>query len=241
GRRPSRRGPIRGATRPGLRGTGGSARMAGVTPDYDPLARWFAPLERLCFGGAMQRARTRFHPRLAASRTILCLGPGDGRALPPLLGAAPAARILAVEPSQAMGQRLIERLTPTQRERVEWIARPWLEIEPELGPVDAIVSDFFLDQFEGPELERMVERSARHLAAGGSWAVADFQLPEGGLARQHARLWLGLLYPAFGRLTGLSCRRLDPPAPSLRAAGLERVATYRTRLGLLGADLWQRP
>lgn len=208
--------------------------------NYDRLARWFAPLERLAFRDAMQAAREAHLDRLASCERVLVPGPGDGRGLAALLAHAPRARILAVEPSGAMRARARRRLADVGGERVEWCSSDLRDLTADAVDFDAVVTDFFLDQFEGPELRDVVDSLASRLRPGGLWTLADFHQPARGWGAAHARLWLAVCYAFFGRATGLATRRLEDPSAPLGEVGMERLCARLSASGLFTAQLWRR-
>jgi ubiquinone/menaquinone biosynthesis C-methylase UbiE len=208
--------------------------------NYDGLAPWFAPLERLAFRGAMQSAREAYLDRLASCERVLVPGPGDGRGLAALLAHAPRARLLAVEPSSAMQARARRRLAGVGGERVDWCASDVRDLAADAVGFDAVVTDYFLDQFEGPELRGVVDALASRLRPGGLWTLADFHQPARGWRAAHARLWLAVCYAFFGRTTGLAARRLEDPAVPLAGVGMERLSARLSPSGLFTAQLWRR-
>lgn len=210
----------------------------GQAPDYDFVAGAFAPLERLCFLGGMERARAAHRSELRGVRRVLCLGPGDGRALVALRRVCPDARLIAVEPSARMRALAETRLGESAVGALDWVSEPWPEGAEEVEEVDAIVSDFFLDQFVGAELERVVAAAAGRLAPSGKWCWADFAPPESRLQRAWIGPLLSALYTAFGLTTGLGTRRLEDPGPALARAGLEPSCAWRSPTGLFRSEVW---
>ena len=79
------------------------------TPNFNRIARPYRWLEYLTLGPALTRCRTHFLPQLAACRTALVLGDGDGRFLAGLLAANPDLRADAVDTSATMLQLLTRR------------------------------------------------------------------------------------------------------------------------------------
>ena len=68
----------------------------------DRIARWYRWIEYAGFGRTLERRRQAFLSDLADARRVLALGDGDGRALAPLLAAAPYARVDYIDVSARM-------------------------------------------------------------------------------------------------------------------------------------------
>ncbi|QDU66583.1 class I SAM-dependent methyltransferase [Engelhardtia mirabilis] len=207
------------------------------------MARAFAPLERLAFGGAMQRCRVRFLDRVVGARRALTVGEGDGRFLLALLRAAPGAQVTVVDASARMlelARCRLEREAPDWLARVEFVQGDLSAVALQRGAFDLVATCFFLDCFEGDSLTEIVEGLDAAAAPEATWIVADFHRPPSGWRSLHARAWLALLYAFFGVTTGSSARRLEDPAPRLEARGWHRTATHDERAGLLHSEVWHR-
>ncbi|MDB6128882.1 MAG: SAM-dependent methlyltransferase, partial [Verrucomicrobia bacterium] len=179
--------------------------------NFDPLARIYRTLEWIAFGGDLERARFVWLDRLADCRSILILGEGDGRCLARLLRLAPDARIHCLDASPAMLDRAETRIAGTgNRERVTFECANALEAEFPSSTYDAVVTLFFLDCFAADQAGELVRRIQPSLKPGTRWLFADFVLPQRGVARLRARVWLAGLYAFFRWQTGLRSRELPP-------------------------------
>ena len=213
---------------------------------FDHLARWYRVLEVLLFRGALERARTEQMDALAQCPRILLLGEGDGRFAQELLRRYPSASITIVERSQGMLKRCRQRLggvsESSQQYDVQYIEADigdWLA-RPTSVQWDAIVTLFFLDCFEDPELANIVSELARRLCPKGLWLYADFQQTEHGLHRVFTRALIRVLYIFFAVQTDIRARRLVDPRPWLRHHKLSQKTRCRSLGGLLVSELWQK-
>jgi predicted O-methyltransferase YrrM len=209
--------------------------------NFDGLARNYRALETLAFGRDLERARFRLLDRLAACRSILVLGEGDGRCLERLAGIAPDARVHCVDASGAMIARAAARMARTgagARVAFEKADARFVELQP--GRYDGVVTLFFLDCFREDEVAGLVGRIGPAVAPGALWLFADFALPPSGAARLRARAWLAVLYAFFRWRTGLSARRLPDSERLIEAAGWERSSSVDLRGGLLRAVLFRK-
>lgn len=207
---------------------------------FDRLARAYHTLERMFFGGLLQRTRTAHLAHLHAARRVLLLGEGDGRFLERLLLSNPTCEVFVVDQSSQMLERArcrigsVERVTFCCGDAVRQVFPPDVRY-------DAIVTPFFLDCFEGDELTRLLGQLTRQAEPNACWVVADFSLGEGRCRQCWQRLGLWLLYRAFGALTDIRARRWCDPLPSLVALGWQLRAERRFAAGWLRSCVLVRP
>lgn len=213
---------------------------------FDRVAAIYPWLERLSFGGGLQRARSYFVGRVAPRRVLL-LGEGEGRLARVMARAWPEAQLTIVDASARQLARARRRLVRAgAAERVRFLQRDLLAFDDyraERDPnasFDCVATPFVLDCFVGAELERVVASISRQVAECAWWLHADFVPPARGVLGLRQRLWTGALYRFFARSAGLEARRLEDPSAALRRAGFEEVDERRFRLALLHAQLWQR-
>jgi len=210
------------------------------TANFDFIARPYRSLEALTFGGALQRCRTHFVPRLLDRRQALVLGDGDGRFLAGLLAANPHLQADAVDISASMLRllrRRAEAATPNTSRRLRVHHTSALTFMPERS-YDLVATHFFLDCLTQPELDALCRRLQPHLTPRALWLVSDFWIPTGPM-RWPARALIRALYLGFRLLTGLRTTALPDHAAALTAAGLNRIAHHHSFGGILTAELWQ--
>lgn len=201
-----------------------------------PIYRW---MEWFSFGPYLARARRKFLPQMAAARSALILGDGDGRFTAALLRSNRDIQVHAVDVSEAMLRSLRRRAgADAGRVRTETCdLRQW---QPSAGATyDLVVTHFFLDCLTGEELRRLALCIRAQLAPGAQWVVSEFDLPAGAFGRLVAQPVVAFLYRAFGLLTGLPVRRLPDYRLELARAGLTLVREEPLLRGLLVSELWQ--
>lgn len=213
-------------------------------PNFDALAPHYRWLEAVTFGPLLQWCRTAMLPHVRECRHALVLGDGNGRFLVELLAANPQVEIDALDISPAMTELARRRIGNSPRVRFHvGDARQLTSHHSPLTTArryDLIVTNFFLDCFEQPDLETLLPRLADALAANGSWIVGDFRFPERTWARPPARLALAAMYAAFRIATRLPASRLVDPDPVLLRCGLN-LGEEQSRLhGFLTARLWRK-
>lgn len=206
---------------------------------FDRLARHYSWMEWLLAGRKLHACRTAFLDEARTSKRILLVGEGHGRFLTEVCRVNPGASITCVDASPEMLRVAKERLTRSgiDPSGVRFEAVPILGFESE-ERFDFMATQFFLDCFEGEELERVVARLAGLLQPGGKWIVADFQAPEDGWRRLRARAVLALAYAFFRAAVRLPARRLANPSPVLAASGLRLLRRREFNYGLLYSEVW---
>ncbi len=220
-----------------------SLRSRLKSPNFDRLARIYAPLERLSFGGALMRRRECFleHPRLASARRALILGDGDGRFCAALLRRYPDLEVTAVDVSAAMLAALSHRVargTPDAALSLECAdARSWT---PAPRSYDLLIAHFFFDCFSSNDAASLIARMDPAAAPDACWVISDFAVPDRGLASLFAPVLIRTLYYVFKVLTGLSVTRLPSYGGPLVRAGYSLRAVETALGGALRSELWER-
>jgi len=211
--------------------------------NFDPVARPYRWLEYMSFGPWLGRCRNAQLVHLSGARHALLLGDGDGRFLARLLAANPALTADVVDSSQAMLSLLdqrIRRCGPQASHRIRLHHADALEWKPS-GSYDLIVSHFFLDCFSPQQLEQLFAGVLSHALPGAQWVISEFAIPPNAFAAYFARGIVGLLYRAFGLLTGLPVRALPDYANPLLRRGLALTHNRHYLAGLLCSQIWTKP
>jgi cyclopropane fatty-acyl-phospholipid synthase-like methyltransferase len=220
------------------------AIMNGVRPrwtgSFDWMAKPYAALERLLFGGSFQRMRTIFVPALDGAREVLILGEGDGRFAQVLLDRNPTVRIVVVDGSAAMLRQTEARTRghSTRTRLVHASVVDWLEAQPMLATFDGVVTTFFLDCLTEAEVARLFAAVSPRVRPGARWLWSDFVVPESVWSRLYARLLLGALYLAFRLTTNISARTLVDPSSHFTRSGWVAVNRKTSWSRVLQARVW---
>jgi SAM-dependent methyltransferase len=211
--------------------------------NFDPIARPYRWLEYLSFGPWLGRCRSAQLEHLTGAQRGLFFGDGDGRFLAHLLAANTTLTADVVDSSHSMLcilDRRIRRSGPRARQRICLHHADALDWNPR-GSYDLIVSHFFLDCFYPHQLEQLFDRLLPHLRPGAHWVISEFAIPRNRFAAYFARGIIGLLYRAFGLITGLPVRVLPDYAASLLRRGFVPSHDRRYLAGLLCSQLWSLP
>ena len=205
---------------------------------FDWLAPHYRWMEAVLAGRKMQRCRVAWLNEVGACRNVLVVGEGPGRFLEVAVAQMPDASFVCVDASGAMLERA--RVAVQGNSRVTFVHASLPEWEPPPAAFDLIVTHFFLDCFPEPLLQQVVARLAVAAMPEARWLLADFQIPERGLARLRARVLLALAYRFFRIATALPARRLVAPDEAIRGNGFSLRRRMTANRGLLHSDLWER-
>lgn len=211
--------------------------------NFDLVAPWYETLERIAFGDDLQRCRVAYLGEINPPGRVLIAGEGNGRFLCELLRRYPEIEVDCLDASKRMLQlarRRIEQELPASFERVRFIhtdIRPWSAPEHQY---DLIVTHFFLDCFQEPNLIDVIKTLARTAAKDATWLVSEFSIPEKGIGRIQARCWLGTMYWFFRVTTGIEASELIDYTAFLDEKGFHVVRQHFFRQGMLKSELWER-
>jgi SAM-dependent methyltransferase len=210
-------------------------------PDFDRLAGAYRWLEYLSFGPILERCRCHYLPQLAACRSALILGDGDGRFTARLLQSNPKIQIAAIDLSAAMLAALQKRAAEhASRVTIHQAdLRAWSP--PSGAQYDLVATHFFLDCLSTPEVAALVQRIRPALAPRALWVLSDFAIPATLFGRAVAAPLVAALYRAFRLLTGLPVQSLPDHRAALTAAGFTLQSSLARLNGLLVSELWQSP
>jgi ubiquinone/menaquinone biosynthesis C-methylase UbiE len=206
-------------------------------PRFDRVAPFYGLLERLAFCNALQHARTAFLDFVTDSSRALIVGEGDGRFLAELRRKNSNAAVDCVDASAAMLRLARER---TRDETVQFHRHNIMDWQSNRASYNLIVTHFFLDCFDQSQLGVVIDKIDSLAAPNARWLISDFNLPPGGFARLHARIWLRVMYSFFRVAAHLQTRELVPFAPLLRDRDFHLAARRDSPFGLITAQLWQR-
>lgn len=207
---------------------------------FDRVAPFYATLEWIAFGTALQRARTAYLPRLKNVRRALVAGEGNGKFLIELARFNPGIEIDCVDSSVEMlrlAQRLLIR---SGGDEVRFHHTDILKWRSAFSDYDLIATHFFLDCFNPSQLQSVVDRIASMSAPHATWLFSDFSVPKKGVGRLHARIWLNAMYRFFRYAASLQTKELVDPSAVLRGANFKLRERCDSRFGLITAQLWQR-
>ncbi len=207
----------------------------------DRIARLYRWFEYLAFGRALERRRFAYLSQLRGCRRALILGEGDGRFLAALLERNRELQADVVDSSARMLELARCRIPAGAEARVRLRHLDARVVESPACSYDLVVTHFFLDCFSDSDAGLLIGRLTEALQPGGLWVLSEFQEPRGGLARLHARVWLGVMYRFFQITTGLDTSKLPPYAELLRAREMRLESGQSERFGLMVSQLWRKP
>jgi len=214
-------------------------RLGKSPSGFDWLAPHYRWMERILAGEKLQRCRTAYLKDVLPVRKALLLGEGRGRFLDALLEQQPDVRCVCVDASERMLDLTRSRLGSAAN-NVAFVRADLASWTPPESGFDLIVADFVFDCFTDEQLAPMIARWAGAAAPNARWLVAEFHLPERGLARWRAKAILSVMYMFFRWATGIPADKLPNPDALLRQHGFELRDRRITEWGLLQTDWWER-
>lgn len=205
--------------------------------NFDRLAAFYPAMEWISAGSKLQRCRVEFLDQIQPPRRILLAGEGHGRVLPACARAFPDAHITVVDCSGHMLAIARKRCTTPN---IEFVHVDLLSWNHPPGGFDLIVTHFLLDCFAADELEPLVARLGMLATPDACWLVADFQIPDRGLAAWRSRAILALLYRFFRITCGIPAKSLASPDAQIAKAGFTLHRRETSEWGLLKSEWWKR-
>jgi tRNA (cmo5U34)-methyltransferase len=168
-------------------------------------------LTTLVFGGSVRRSQRVLLKELGPVKTILVIGGGTGWFLVELLEQTNAQRIIYLEKSKKMldmSRRLVQRRLPARLERVEFRHGTEDSVTSNDGPIDLVVTNFFLSQFTTDNCLKIARRLHSRLTPSSRWLFVDFEKPaERGWQRWAALAMYKLMFTFFILVSDLESRR----------------------------------
>ncbi len=217
--------------------------MRGEKTGFCRIARSYRALEKLAFGGRLQRARTANLSVLDAAEEVLVLGEGNGLFLKQLLARNARCRVTVVEASPVMIELARKRLEEKCLARATFLCRDVRASKWRGERFDAVVAPFFLDCFEERSLSAFLPGLAASLKPKGLWLLADFVEPDGpgGVRRILNACILRGLYAFFRATCSIEARRVADPLPILEGCGLRVIRRRDFPGGLLHSVVLEKP
>lgn len=209
---------------------------------FDLIAPHYRWLETICFGNALQRARTFWIDKISRPSRALVCGEGNGRFLVELLRIHPGIEIDCVDASAAMldlTRRRVLRRCPDSLAGIRFFHCDLLNWRPR-DSYDLVVTHFFFDCFGDCEVRSLITKLALTADSNATWLLSDFVVPSRGrILKMHARAWLRAMYLFFRFSAGLGTSELVDPTPYLEANGFTRAGSAHSFRGMLKSDLFR--
>jgi len=180
---------------------------------FDTIAPFYDRLAALVFGRSIRRAQTHHLKSLPQTGNVLLLGGGTGWLAVEMLRHSDLTMVY-IEASQRMLAIAKKKLSAFDS-RVHFIHGTESSIPP--GTYDIIVTNFFLDLFDGPKLNEVISHLRRSMHRDSRWLVTDFVSDQ-----SWHRLYLSVMYFFFRATCGIEVRRLPPWEEALASAGFRK-------------------
>src|SRR5262245_56174420 len=134
--------------------------MKRAQNNFDFIAKVYEHLARMIFGNELIKAQCHLLTKIPPNARVLILGGGTGEILDKLVQQNPGCRIWYIDASIEMLEAAKKRASVT--ENVLFIHGTQDAI-PEGQQFDAVITNFYLDLFNGDSLTRVIQTIVLHL------------------------------------------------------------------------------
>jgi ubiquinone/menaquinone biosynthesis C-methylase UbiE len=173
---------------------------------YDNVSVYYDRLARIIFGNSIRKAQAHGLSNIVSGSNVLIVGGGTGYVLEQIgLFQLKDVQVDYVEASTLMINQA--KMRSINSLNVNFIDQPIQEY-PVHKDYDVIITQFFLDSFEGEDLEEMFLRLDSHLRKSGLWLVADFQTSND-WNKNWQKMLLSIMYLFFKLAVGISAHKLE--------------------------------
>jgi ubiquinone/menaquinone biosynthesis C-methylase UbiE len=199
--------------------------MADVGKGFDRLAAIYDGLAKMVYGKSIRRVQTHFLSQWPKGSRVLIIGGGTGWFLEEVLRQTNPELVCYVDVSAKMLKKSRERIENlnggSSTCHIDYCNGTIHELENQ-EPFDIIVTHFYLDMFNGEDLEREIETLKGMLRPGGLWSLTDFAYVKKGWMQPVSRFLVGTMFLFFRVAAGIGSRRLEDFPALLEASGLQR-------------------
>ena len=172
---------------------------------YDSIAGLYDRLSRLVFGKSIMHAQQHGLSEIAQGSRVLIVGGGTGHVLEQISLHKQDISVDYVEPSTNMIKKA--KVRSVNDLSINYISQPIQELQND-KVYDVVITQFFLDCFEGDELDEIFVQLDNYLRKGGLWIVADFQFSYD-WNRRWQKLITSMMYLFFTLTVGIKARKLE--------------------------------
>ncbi|QDT94387.1 Methyltransferase domain protein [Gimesia algae] len=211
--------------------------------NFDRVAPWFERLEKIVFGDQMQVCRTAFLSDLPAIKKAALIGEGNGTFLAQFLKHCDCEEIHYIDSSKKMldlAQKQFQmNVFPGLERMVFYHLDLSLDVMPDQN-YDLVVTNFFLDVFNGATLNNVVSKIASACTRDAHWLYADFQVTGNRFQRCRAIAWVKTMYLFFRLAADIQTMKLTNPSALLDRNGFQIKWFKEFDNGLMRAEIRQR-
>lgn len=209
----------------------------------DAIARPYRWIEYAAFGPVLERMRFHWVKELNGVTRVLLLGDGDGRFLSRFATAYPSAELHYIDSSARMLDLARQRIRGSKvpnPDRLIFTQGDALRTPFPGQDYDLVISHFFLDCFDGPELAQLADHVGPHLAPTARWLVSDFREPQAGFMAPALRMYLRLMFLFFRYSSALETRRLADYSACLKRLGFVQSKRATRLRGFVFSEIWSK-
>lgn len=135
---------------------------------FDSIAPYYDRLASIVFGSSIRKAQTCYLNQIPAEAKVLVIGGGTGWWLKELQKLNPQCTIWFIEASKKMLDKAM------RNSKGNIIPIHGSENDVPSFKFDVVITYFFLDMFNGPEMKRVISCIDGSLKKEGLWLISDF-------------------------------------------------------------------
>jgi ubiquinone/menaquinone biosynthesis C-methylase UbiE len=212
--------------------------------NFDRLAGIYDRLAGIVFGNTLHIAQSQGFEKLPANSEVAIFGGGSGRILEYLFATGTSFKtVYYIDASENMVALAADRIGSIEcipgEGVVQFFAQPAQEwCSQHSVALDAVITPFFLDCFEGPELQTTIAKIAALLRDDGQWLATDFVSSP----KLRHRLLMAAMFRFFRISCGLRSSQLEPYFDLIEQRGLRSLEQrdFATAAGPVRYQRFQR-
>ncbi len=207
--------------------------------NYDTIAPIYDRLATLVFGSSIYKAKLNFLHCLPQGGNILIIGGGSGQTIQPILRHTNNTTIYFIEKSRVMIENARKNIPTNLTERVKFINGTEKSI-PDQAFFNAIITNFFLDQFTPHQLDGLISELHKKLLPRGQWLYVDFVLSKNNVHYWWQAQLVWLMHLFFKIVTDLENDKLVDISPYLIRQQLVLRKEKQFYSGLISARVYEK-
>lgn len=201
--------------------------------DYNRIAPFYDTLADFVIGKQLLESQAAFLDRIKTHSKVLIIGGGTGRILELLDALDVPMHVHFLDASEKMIG--IAKSKPLTNISPEFHCGRLDQLETGYK-FDVVITNYFLDMFEEPELSKLVRTIRSSISVDGRWICTDFQR-DGNLFQ---RALVAMMYSFFSVATNITSKRLPDFQTLFEHNDLDMLESRSYKLGFIRSFLLRR-
>ena len=211
--------------------------------NFNKLAKYYDFLLFMFSGRLIRNSQLQLLSSVPKVQKVLIAGGGTGTFLLDFLKSNHPKKIVYIDSSSemiALSKKRIEIFDKKYLKNIEFICNEIEQFEPQ-EKFDLIVTNFFLDLFEGKELDLIVKKLSNCLEVQGYWYYTDFQKVERPWLKKYIiNSILKMLYIFFRTTCHIKAEKLGSVKEIFSHIGLEKIISKESFFGFINTVLYRK-